>query len=123
VIKLNAEGIWKVEMLGPHGWEEMSTATIQGGRYFAGSANHYGIGSYETDGEDLKADLRVTQHADIRTFFGVKKKSFSIRIEGKFETADRVIAQATLAGDDGAFEPGGTRFQIAVLLTRLDGLD
>ena len=36
---MNIEGAWKVEMLGPYGWEKVSTAFLQGGRYLAAGAD------------------------------------------------------------------------------------
>ena len=44
---MSVEGVWKVEVMGPHGWERIATALLKDGRYFGASADHYSTGSYE----------------------------------------------------------------------------
>ncbi len=51
---MSLNGIWKFEILGVYDWEPVSTAFMQDGRYWAGSADHYTVGSYEVvDGGGL----------------------------------------------------------------------
>ena len=57
---MSVEGIWKVEMLGPYGWENVSTAFLEDGRYLAASQDHYVTGSYEVNGNRV----RVIEHLD-----------------------------------------------------------
>ena len=63
---MNIEGAWKVEMLGPYGWEKVSTAFLQGGRYLAAGADHHSVGSYEDADDTLKVNVRVMQHGESR---------------------------------------------------------
>ena len=44
---MSVEGVWKIEMLGPYGWEAVSTAFVENGRYLGASQDHYTIGHYE----------------------------------------------------------------------------
>lgn len=43
---MSVNGIWKVEMLGPYGWESVSTAFLEDGKYRAASEDHYTVGNY-----------------------------------------------------------------------------
>ena len=45
---MSVEGIWKVEAMGPYGWEKVATAFLRAGRYLAASVEHYSTGAYET---------------------------------------------------------------------------
>ena len=47
---MSMNGIWKVEMLGPYGWESMSTAFLEDGRYLSSSQDHYAVGKYKLKG-------------------------------------------------------------------------
>ena len=69
---MSVEGVWKVEMRGPHGWDPIATAFLSKGRYLAASADHYTIGSYKDGGGALKIKARTTQHGKVRTLFGSK---------------------------------------------------
>ncbi len=64
------EGIYKVEMLGPYGWEEFSTAFIQDGEFRSGSAEHFTAGRYETDGDRFAMEGNLTQYTEYRPLFG-----------------------------------------------------
>ena len=37
---MSLNGIWKIEMLGPDGWESVSAAFLEDGNYRAASENH-----------------------------------------------------------------------------------
>ena len=64
------EGLWKVELGGPYGWETMSTAFLEGGKYRAVSKEHFTVGTDEGDGEDIQVHAIVVQHGKRRTAFG-----------------------------------------------------
>ena len=57
---MNVEGVWQIELMGPHEWERFGTAFLRQGRYLGGNANHYATGSYAVDEVALTADLEVT---------------------------------------------------------------
>ena len=61
---MNVEGIWKVEVLGSYGWEALSTAFIENGRYLSASQDHYTIGHYEVDGDRIKVVAKIHTHGD-----------------------------------------------------------
>ena len=112
---MSVDGVWKVELLSPTGWESIGTAFLRNGRYLAGSANHYSIGSYEENGEKLNLDVRTTRHGETRTVFGSKEKHLNIQMEGRIEKADTIVGTATSSGSG--------NFDLNLRLIRLDGLD
>ena len=69
---MSCEGVWKVEMKGPYGWETIATAFMKNGKYLGASTNHYSVGSYKQDGDDLEISMNVTQYGDVRPVFGRK---------------------------------------------------
>lgn len=113
--QMSVEGIWKVEMMGPYEWEKLSTAILQNGRYFAASADHYSVGSYEVDGEAFAMDLQVNQHGKLRTFFGEKEKQLSVRFEAKIKKNDKIVGKT--------IRPGRKKYDLKVRLVRLNDLD
>ena len=52
----NIEGVYKVEMLGPYGWENFSTAFLHDGEFRSASAKHFTDGTYRVDGEKFRVD-------------------------------------------------------------------
>ncbi|MGB5202084.1 MAG: hypothetical protein WBN68_03655 [Sedimenticolaceae bacterium] len=112
---MSVEGVWKVEMLGAYGWENVATAFMKGGRYLAASADHFSTGSYEVVDEAFTADLKVEQYGKVRTIFGKKKKSVHIRIEAKIKMEDKIVGRAR-ASDSGEFD-------VKTRLIRLGDLD
>jgi len=112
---MSVEGIWKVEMLSPYGWEQVATAFLRKGRYHAASADHYSIGSYKEGSGALKVEARITQHGKIRTVFGSKKKHVDIQLEGRIKKADEIVGTARPSG--------GEKFDVSMRLTRLGSLD
>lgn len=102
---MSVEGVWRIDMLGPYGWEAVSTAFLRKGRYLAASANHYTIGRYEAEGGTLKAEARITQHGQLRTVFGSKKKQVDITIRAEIQTAEEITGTASASGA-GDFDVG-----------------
>lgn len=111
---MSVEGVWKVEILGPDGWERLATAFLWKGRYHAASADHYSIGSYKEGGGTLKVEARITQHGKARTAFGSKQEHFDVLIEARIKEADKIVGTARLSG--------GGEFDVEMCLTRLGGL-
>jgi len=111
---MSVEGVWKVEMLGPDGWEQLATAFLWKGRYHAASADHYSIGSYKEGGGILKVEARITQHGKVRTAFGSKQEHVDVLIEARIKEADKIVGTARPSG--------GGEFDVEMCLTRLGGL-
>lgn len=61
---MKVDGIWKVEILGPFGWEAVSTAFLEQGRYLAASQDHYTIGRYEVSGDSIKVEAVMHPHSE-----------------------------------------------------------
>jgi hypothetical protein len=112
---MGVEGVWKVEMMGAYGWENVATAFLKGGRYLAASADHFSTGSYEVVDEVFTADLRVEQYGKVRTIFGKKKKSMRTRIEAKIKKEDKIVGKARASDSD--------KFDVKTRLIRLSDLD
>ena len=49
------DGIYKVELLGPYGWERFSTAFIQDGEFRSASAEHFTAGNYQLEDGGFQA--------------------------------------------------------------------
>ena len=109
---MSTNGIWKVEMLGPYGWEPVATAFLEDGKYRAASENHYTVGNYEVSGNRIEISTVGVQHGEARTVFGEKKKEMNLKLEGEIE-GDEIKGQAR--DDKGAY-------QISFRATRLADL-
>jgi hypothetical protein len=79
---MSVEGVWKIEMLGPYGWEGMATAFLHEGHYWAGHGDHYGIGSYEQHGDQVTADTTTVMYDSHRTLFGRQATEYGLHFEG-----------------------------------------
>lgn len=66
----NIDGIYKVDLLGPYGWEKFSTAFIQDGKYSSASAEHFTTGTYSIEDCGFEMNGNFTQYDHTRTFFG-----------------------------------------------------
>lgn len=98
---MSVEGIWKVEMLGPYGWEGVSTAFLHEGHYWGGSAEYYTVGSYLIDGQKVTAETTMVIHGKMRAFLGKQAKRYKLHFEG--EIIDEKIVEGTATDDDGEF--------------------
>ena len=90
---MSTNGIWKVELLGPYGWEPVASAFLEDGKYRAASENHYTLGHYEISGNRIKISTVGVQHGKVRTVFGEKKKEVNLNFEGEIE-GDEIKGQA-----------------------------
>ena len=90
---MSVNGIWKIEMLGPYGWESVSTAFLEDGRYQASSQDHYAIGSYVLTGSQVKMAVTTHSHGQVRTMFGAREPTMELSFEGEVN-GDQLNGQA-----------------------------
>ena len=80
----NIDGVYKVEMLGPYGWENFSTAFIHDGMFRSASAEHFTAGHYELEDEGFEMEGNMTQYIDHSPLFGRKGvKGLPIKFRGR----------------------------------------
>ena len=91
---MSLNGVWKIEMLGPDGWECVSAAFFEDGTYRSASADHYSTGRYEVTENHVKISARAIQFGDTRTVFGKKEKNLDLVLEGDI-VGDRISGRAT----------------------------
>ena len=92
---MSVDGIWKVEMLGPYGWEAVSTAFFENGRYLAASQDHYAVGSYELTGNNVRVTASMYSHGQIRTLFGANAPQVELKFGGEInDSGDHISGQA-----------------------------
>jgi hypothetical protein len=77
------DGIWRVEMWGPYGWEAVSTAFLHAGDYRAGSDKHFALGRYSEANGRLKVEVTVTNYGDGSAFFGKNEPVFRVNLSGE----------------------------------------
>lgn len=96
---MSVDGVWKIEMLGPYGWEAMATAFLHEGRYWAGNGDHHSIGSYEQHDDTVTADTTTLMYDAHRTLFGRKATEYGVHFEGRH--ADGIIEGDARDADGG----------------------
>ena len=106
---MGIEGIWKVEVLASYGWESVSTAFLENGRYLGASQDHYVIGRYQVDGNKIRVEGVSQAHGDALNLFGIIDKELAMVFEGEID-GDRV---------DGQAEDDQGRFSVTFRATRL----
>jgi len=111
----NIDGIYKVEMLGPYGWEDFSTAFINNGEFRSASAEHFTAGTYQTEDGGFQMEGNLTQYVDHRPLFGRKQvQGLPIKFIGRIE--DKFI-------DGEAKVPDGSRHSLRFRLNRMPFLN
>lgn len=80
---MSLNGIWKLAMLGPYGWEAISTAYLEDGKYRGASRNHYAVGEYTVSGEQLELSVKYVTHGEARTMFGKKAHKMDLEHRGE----------------------------------------
>ncbi len=111
----NIDGIYKVDLLGPFGWENFSTAFIHDGEFRSASAEHFTAGTYAVEDHGFEMEGNLTQHVDHRPLFGRKDiKGLPIKFSGRIH--DDVI-------DGEARVPDGSRHSLRFRLNRLPFLN
>ena len=104
---MKIDGIWKVEFLGPYGWEALSTAFLENGRYLSASQDHFAIGRYETNDDYIRVDAMTHPHAgilDSSTDHPAQQFGFDGQING-----DHISGQADDSEDQQSMTIRGTR--------------
>jgi hypothetical protein len=91
---MSVNGIWKVEILTPDGWESMSTAFMEDGKYRAGSRYHYAVGTYQVSDNRVKVAGKYVAHGQARAMFGKKADQMDLEFEGEID-GDLIQGQAT----------------------------
>ena len=112
---MSVEGAWKVEVLGPHGWERISTALLKDGLYFAASTDFYSAGSYEVVDDSITWDARVNQYGKVRTVYGSNKRKINVRFEGKLKKEDKIVGRVQATDSK--------KFDLKTRLIRLGDID
>ncbi|MDC1287328.1 hypothetical protein N8198_05535 [Gammaproteobacteria bacterium] len=90
---MSVDGIWKVEMLGPYGWDAVSTAFLEDGRYLSASQDHYSVGRYQVAGKQIKMDVANHSHRADRAMFGAPGAQVGLTFEGEIKE-DQISGQA-----------------------------
>ena len=96
---MSLNGVWKLEMLGPYGWEAVSTGFMENGTYRGGARNHYSLGEYTVSGDKISLAVRYVTHGKARTMFGKKAKSLDLEIEGDIKD-NQIYGRAREKGSD-----------------------
>ena len=109
---MSLNGIWKVEIIGPYGWETTSTAFLEDGKFRSGSRNHYTIGNYEISDNRVEITAEGVQYGKARVVFGKKKEKMNVKFKGEID-GNRIKGQ--VLSDEGAHK-------IAFRITRLTDL-
>jgi hypothetical protein len=91
---MKIDGIYRIEMAGPYGWESIGTATLENGRYLEGGSDHYSVGRYELEGSELTCEATMSYQGQTRTLFGKTEASYALRFEGTL-AGDQVNGVAT----------------------------
>jgi len=97
---MSVDGVWKVEMLGPFGWEPISTAFLESGTYRTASKDHFSQGTYTENGDHLSIKAVMTVYGEIRPLFGRHDSRFVLSIEADV-SGDQAVGKAT--DHDGKF--------------------
>ena len=80
---MSLNGVWALEVPSVYGWERISTAFWEKGRYLGGNANFYSQGNYKIKGKNVAISLNIIHHSGNATVFGEKQKKFSVEFSGK----------------------------------------
>jgi len=79
--------------VGPYGWEAVSTAFLEDGRYLAASQDHYATGQYELDGNQIHVKASMHSHGQVRTMFGANAPQVALSFGGEVN-GDQITGQA-----------------------------
>jgi hypothetical protein len=90
---MSVDGVWKVEMLGPYGWERISTAFLESGTYRTASKDHFSQGTYTQKGDHLSIEADLNVYGEIRSLFGRQDSRFALSIEADV-SGDTIVGKA-----------------------------
>jgi len=91
---MDIDGIWRVELMGVHGWEAVSTSYLESGRYLAGGAHGYAVGRYEVDAKNVVIRATLTLYGNGLTLFGKASGQIEVTYEGEL-LGDQLVGTAT----------------------------
>lgn len=94
---MSLNGVWVLEVAGAYGWERVSTAFLEKGRYLGGGSTFYSQGNYKTNGKKIKISISITRHGTAKTVFGEKRKQFTVTVKAK-QSKNMIKGYAELAG-------------------------
>ena len=105
------DGVYRVDLLGPFGWESFSTAFIDGGEFRSASASHFTSGTCVVEDDGFEMEGNLTQYDDSRVLFGRSEvRGLPITFNGVIR--DGVIDGEARPDDD---EGPALRFRLARL--------
>jgi len=109
----NIDGVYRVDLLGPYGWECFSTAFINGGEFRSASAEHFTAGTYAVRDGGFEMKGNLTQYVENRALFGRNDlKDLPIKFVGAIRD-DTIDGEARIT--DGSRQ--SLRFRLARLPT------
>ena len=93
---MNVEGVWKIEMFGPYGWEAVGTAFLDGGQYREADKDSYVLGTYRVSGDEFELEGKFTtvSGSQPKTLFGMNQREYKFAFKGKIE-GETIRGQAT----------------------------
>jgi len=106
---MHVDGVWKIEILGPYGWEAASTAFLGNGRYLAASLDHYTIGRYQINADNIKVDAAMHSHSESQHPAGSGAAAPKFGCEGQISGA-RISGQIDDSAAQKTMTARGTRF-------------
>lgn len=109
---MSVDGVWKVELLASYGWDAVSTAFLENGRYRAASQDHYALGRYQVNGDQLQVTAVAYAHGEVLNLLGISDKQLEFRFEGEVN-GDQV---------DGQADDSQGRYSVTIRATRLADL-
>lgn len=80
---MSIEGVWTTEISGPFGWETVGVLVLDAGRAAGGNNNHFSLGRYEIEGDELRLKLHIDFYGTPRSLFGVKEEKIDVEITGR----------------------------------------
>jgi len=106
---MSLSGVWVLEVASVYGWERVSSAFLEKGRYLGGNANFYSQGRYKTKGKNVAISLNITRHSGNATVFGEKQEQFSVEFSGK-KKKNTIKGTISLKGAHSSIARYPTRF-------------
>ena len=86
------DGVWKIEMWGPYGWETVATGILAEGRYLDASQRHWSQGTYSVEGDRIAIEATTNVHTGEGHLFGRTDRHFNVHIKG-------TVSGPTLTGE------------------------
>ena len=107
---MSLNGVWVLEVASVYGWERISTAFLENGRYLGGNANFFSQGSYSSKGKNVDISLNITRHSGNLTVFGEKQEQFSVEFSGKKKKNNMIKGHIRLKNAHSSVASYPTRF-------------